>query len=205
VAEGSFGPEWRAFGRARYLAAALPRLEPLRRDALHDEILGLVAELPEASLRRDVLSLLATKGEAARFEEIVEVIEAESDAYERGLMAGFVIDLAPEGLRGRLVDAALADFDQIGPTESQSVTERVDPPALTSWPTRTIHVTRSASSHASSPRRGSVRRCSGSRTPSARSCSTTRWSWLVASLMSHLRCSAELRPQTSSDGSGGAL
>jgi hypothetical protein len=122
----SFGSEWRAFGRARYLVAALPRLHPPRRDVIHDEVLRLIEELPEANLRRDVLSLLAENGDAARFGEIVDLVEAETDPYDRGLTAGFVIGLAPEALRSRLMSAALAEFESIGATEHQSVTERVE-------------------------------------------------------------------------------
>jgi hypothetical protein len=105
---------------------ALPHLQPPRRDAVHDEILRLIEQLPKADLRREVLSLLADNGDAARFDEVVELVEAETDPYERGLSAGFVIDRAPEALRDRLVTAALAELENIKATDRQSVTERVE-------------------------------------------------------------------------------
>ena len=126
AAEASFGTEWRAFGRARYLVVALPHLQPPRRDAVHDEILRLIKQLPEASLRRDVLLLLAENGDTARFNEVVELVEAETDPFERGLIAGSVLERAPEVLRDRLVMAALAELENIKDPYFQSVTDPVE-------------------------------------------------------------------------------
>jgi hypothetical protein len=119
-------PEWRAFGRARFLVAALPRLEAPRRNAVYDEILAAITGMPDESTRRDILSLLARNGDPARFEDVVRQIEAEPDPYERGLMAGFVIGHAPEALRDRLVDAALAGIGEIAASDDDSVTERIE-------------------------------------------------------------------------------
>ena len=124
AAETSFGQQWRLFGRARYLVAALGCLPASERDAVHTEILGLVPQLPEADLRRDVLSLLAASGGFARFEEIVVLVEAEADPYERGVTAGFIVGDVPDALRGRLVAAALDESDTIGATEHTPANER---------------------------------------------------------------------------------
>lgn len=126
AAEASFGAEWRTFGRARYLVVALPHLQPPRRDVVHDEILCLIKQLPGASLRREVLLLLAENGDTARFNEVVELVEAETEPFERGLIAGSVLEQAPEVLRDRLVTAALAESENIKDPYFQSVTDPVE-------------------------------------------------------------------------------
>jgi hypothetical protein len=111
--EATIDEEWRSFGRALILALALPRVSAGRFEAVHEEVLSLVVALPEPSLRRSVLVDLAEAGARVRFDRVVEIVEHESDPYERAMMAGFLIEATPTAMRPRLVAAALREIDRI--------------------------------------------------------------------------------------------
>jgi hypothetical protein len=105
--------EWRAFGQGLFLGVIAPTMPEPKRTELLDEALALVPQLEESSLRRVVLSGLAKHLDLERWTTVIEIVEAENDAYERAIMAGFLIGDAPAQLRPRLVEAALAQIEEI--------------------------------------------------------------------------------------------
>lgn len=149
VAVCALEPEWRTYGHARCLAAALPRLAAPRRAAVHDEVLAQVGELATADLRRDILQLLADNGSAERFADVVERVEHEPDLYDRAITAGFVIRRAPAPLRARLIASVFAGFEDFQASETRERVEGViarllayldlDPPQTLSMLRRITH------------------------------------------------------------------
>lgn len=125
-AESGVGEKWRGFGRGIFLAVLAPGLSEPKRGELLDEALALVPGLETADLRRDVLSRLAEHLDSKRWVVAVQLVEAVEDPYERAIIAGLLIGKAPESLRSRLVDAAIAEIGEIVGTDYDSVSERIE-------------------------------------------------------------------------------
>jgi hypothetical protein len=104
---------WRVYGPALFLATIAPAMPEPKRTELLDEALALVPQLAESDLRRDVLSRLAAHLDLQRWTVVTELVEAEQDLYERAIMAGFLVGDAPDTLRPRFVEAALAHIEEI--------------------------------------------------------------------------------------------
>ena len=116
--------EWRDFRRARVAATVLGRLGPSRRAAVQDEVLELAAAMEDPDLRRDVLSIAGDHLDAGGWDRAVALTEAEVDPYDRGILAGFLVDAAPAHLRPRLMAAALAEIDTLQVTPRVAATTR---------------------------------------------------------------------------------
>ena len=109
---------WHAFGEAIFLAVIAPGMPEPRRAGLLDRALALVPQLDESSLRRDVLSRLASHLDLQRWEIAIQAVAAEADPYEQAIMAGFLISDAPKELWPSFVDIALARIEEIAAGEA---------------------------------------------------------------------------------------
>jgi hypothetical protein len=109
--------EWRAYGEGIFLAVIAPKMPEPKRGELLDQVLALVPQLEESSLRRSVLSRLAPHLDAERWTTVIQIVEAEENPYEQAIMAGFLVGDAPKQLWPRFVDAALSRIEEIAEGE----------------------------------------------------------------------------------------
>lgn len=126
-AEEAIDDDWRAFGRALFLAVVAAHSDETLRDTRLDEALDLVTSVDDVGTRRDVLcrvSDVLAPDDIERWTRIGDAIDAEADPHDRAVSAGFIVEAAPAWMTGRLVEAALVDFDEIGATDYSSATEQ---------------------------------------------------------------------------------
>lgn len=102
---------WRVYGQARFLVAVMEVVEPGRRRGLRGEVLALVPQLDDASLRRAILAMVPADDD--RFEEIAQLGLGEPDPYERAITIGRLVGNAPPRWRDQLAAHVLADLPAI--------------------------------------------------------------------------------------------